>query len=99
MNFLGYKSEASALNWCHKNNIPVKQFGKKKYADRIAFNSLVAKSLGIDNHKDFTKGHRPTDDLKSPGPGSQKGKPHSEAAQNFLSKFKSDENEKGANNI
>ncbi len=99
MNFLGYKSEVSALNWCRKNNIPIEQFGKRKYADRIAFNSLVAKSMGIDNHTDFTKGHRATYDLKSPGPGSTDSKPHSEAAEKFLSKFKSEGNEKGTDNI
>lgn len=98
MNFLGYKSEPSALNWCRKNNIPVEQFGKKKYADRIAFNSLVAKSLGVENQADYTKGHRATNDIKNPGPGSE-GKPHSEAAQKFLNKFKSEEHEKGASNI
>jgi len=99
MNFLGYKGEASALNWCRKFNIPVKTFGKRTYADRIAFNSLVAKSLGTENSSDFIKGHRPTDEIKSPGPGSSNGKPHSEAAQKFLNKFKSEENEKGTGNI
>lgn len=99
MTFLGYKGEISALNWCRKNNIPVQTFGKKKYADSVAFNSLVAKSLGIENHTDFTKGYRATDDVRSPGPGSSNGKPHGEAAQNFLNKFKSEENEKGTGDI
>ncbi len=98
MNFLGYKGEMSALNWCRKYNIPVQTFGKKKYADRIAFNSLVAKSLGVENPMDFTKGHRPTDDVKSPAESSN-GKPHGEAAQKFLNKFKSEGDEKGTDNI
>ena len=98
MDFLGYKGETSAINWCIRNHIPVQTFGKKRYADRFAFNSLVAKSLGVENQADYTKGHRATDDVTNPGPGSD-GKPRSEAAQKFLTKFKSEEHEKGANNI
>lgn len=99
MNFLGYKSERSVLSWCRKNNISIQTFGKKKYADAIAFKSLISKSLGIENRTDFTKGHRPTDNIRNPGPGSSNSKPHGEAAQNFLNKFKSEENEKGAGHI
>lgn len=97
MNFLGYKREASALNWCQKYNIPIQTFGKRKYADRIAFNSLVAKSLGVENREDFIKGSRATDVNRNPGPGSACN--HSEAAQKFLNKFKSEEDEKGTGNI
>lgn len=99
MNFLGYKCETSALNWCRKYNIPTQTFGKRKYADRIAFNSLVAKSLGIENSTDLTKGYRPTDNINSPGPGSSTEKLQSEAAQKFLKKFKSEGDEKGTSNI
>lgn len=99
MNFLGYKGEASALNWCLKYNIPIQTFGKRKYADRNAFNSLVVKSLGLDHSSGNTIGHRPSGEVKSPSPGNSNGKTHSEAAQKFLNKFKSEENEKGADNI